>query len=152
MTHWRMQLHPARPGEAIRYTVGSLAAGFIGLDFGIDVGDLKLQSKDSLPEGQKDYWDFAHKMRVGECVLIIAHNFPFALATIAGRYNYIREVAPELGVWFRHFRRVKNVRYYGDLKTNMRSWEQIKMSDAISPLLDPAGKSYQLIEAWLNRS
>ncbi len=149
MTHWRMQLHPAQPGEAIRYTVGSLAASSIGLDFGIDVGDLMVRSKYSLPEGQQDYWDFAHKMRVGECVLIIAHNSPFALATIAGRYNYIREVAPQLGVWFRHFRRVKNVRYYGDLKTNMRSREQFPMRDAISSLLDPAGQSYQLIEAWL---
>ena len=102
-----------------------------------------------LPEGQRDYWAFAHEMRIGEKVLIIAHHFPFALATIDGEYNYIREVAPESGLWFRHFRAVKNVRYYADFHTNARAWEQLTMTDTISPLRDTNSKSYRLIESWL---
>lgn len=34
MAYWRMQLHPSQPGEAIQHAVTSLAANFIGLDFG----------------------------------------------------------------------------------------------------------------------
>jgi len=33
MTYWRMQLHPNEPGEALKHSVESLVAGFIGLDF-----------------------------------------------------------------------------------------------------------------------
>lgn len=87
-------------------------------------------------------------MKVGDTVLVIAHHFPFALATIAGDYNYIRFPAPEIGVWFRHFRRVKDVRYYGDLETNAHNWNKIVMTDTISPLRDPSSKSYRLIVKW----
>ena len=91
-------------------------------------------------------------MKEGDEVLIIAHHFPFALATIDGPYNYVREAVPELGVWFRHFRKVKSVRYYADYITNARSWEQITMTDTISPLRDPNSKSYQLISEWSRAS
>jgi len=37
---------------------------------------------------------------------------------------------------------------YADLVTDVRGWEQIKMTDTISPLRDPNSKSYQLIENW----
>lgn len=43
---------------------------------------------------------------MGDVVLIMAHNFPFALVTVSGDYNYIRTPDPEIGVWFRHFRRI----------------------------------------------
>lgn len=147
MTYWRMQLHPARPGQAIKYCAESLAAGYIGLDFE-DVGDLMTKSQDGLPENQRDYWAFAHEMKINDTVLIIAHHFPFALVTVAGEYNYIRSKAPELGVWFRHFRKVKNVRYYGDFVTNANSWQSITMTDTISPLRKADSLSYQLIEEW----
>ena len=65
---------------------------------------------------QKDYWAFVHEMTQGDCVLVIAHHFPLALATVAGDYNYIRNVDRKIGVWFRHFRAVENVRYYADFK------------------------------------
>ncbi len=126
MAYWRMQLHPAQPGESVKHCIESLAAGYIGLDFAFDVGDLMATSKDKLPENQKDYWAFAHGMEKGDKVLIIAHYFPFALATISGEYNYIRSFAPEIGVWFRHFRRVDDVHYYADLKTDVRKWDQLK--------------------------
>jgi hypothetical protein len=150
MTYWRMQLHPAEPGEAVAHCVASLAAGYIGLDFATDVGDLLTVEQTALPEKQRDYWAFAHEMKVDDKVLIIAHHFPFALVTVAGPYNFIRRAVPELGVWFRHFRQVKNVRYYGDLVTNAHSWDSITMTDTISPLRDRQSPSYQLIESWGN--
>ncbi len=151
MTYWRMQLHPAEPGEAVQHCVRSLAAGYIGLDFGTDVGDLMQTTQGRLPENQKDYWAFAHEMAVGDKVLVIAHHFPFALTTVAGDYNYIRSLATEIGVWFRHFRKVKDVHYYADLRTDVRKWDQLTMTDTISPLRDPSSQSHQLIEDWLRR-
>ena len=148
MTYWRMQLHPSEPGEAVGHCVESLAAGYIGLDFATDVGDLMTTPQSALPDNQKDYWVFAHEMAPGDRVLIIAHHFPFALSTIDGPYNFVRAPVPELGVWFRHFRKVKDVCYYADFITNARSWESITMTDTISPLRDRNSKSYQLIESW----
>jgi hypothetical protein len=151
MAYWRMQLHPAEPGESIKHCIESLAAGYIGLDFSTEVGDLMEAKKDSLPERQKDYWAFARDMNIGDRVLIIAHHFPFALVTVAGEYNYIRRFAPEIGVWFRHFRQVKDVHYYADTKTDVRKWEQLKMTDTISPLHNQSSQSYRLIEEWIRR-
>ena len=150
MTHWRMQLHPADPRWAGHHAVHSLAAGFIGLDFENDVGDLTRASQSSLPPGQRDYWAFAHEMQAGDRVLIVLHHFPFALATVKGDYNYIRTPEPEIGVWFRHFRRIDRagLRYFADRVTNAREWEPIKMTDTISPLRNPATRSYRLIEEW----
>jgi hypothetical protein len=151
MAYWRMQLHPAEPGEALKHCIDSLAAGYIGLDFGAEVGDLMETTQARLPENQKDYWAFAHEMNAGDKVLVIAHHFPFALASVAGEYNYVRSLAPEIGVWFRHFRRVDHVHYYADIKTDVRKWEQLRMTDTISPLRQPSSLSYQLIENWLRK-
>lgn len=148
MAYWRMQLHPGKPAEAMQYAVESLAAGFVGLDFEADVGDLTRVAKDRLQEGERDFVLFANEMAEGDHVLIIVHHFPFALARVVGQYNYIRTVCPELGIWFRHFRRVADVRYHADLTTNVQKWEQLKMTDTISPLRDPGSKSYVLIERW----
>ncbi len=149
MTYWRMQLHPDESGEAVMHTVSSLASGFIGLDFSADVGDLRVTTQDRLPEKQRDYWAFAHEMSEGDPVLIMAHHFPLALVIVDSDYNYVRTRTPEIGVWFRHFRRVKDVWYYGDLATNAHNWERITMTDTISPLRDHASRSYQLMDSWL---
>ena len=85
-------------------------------------------------------------MGIDDKVLIIVHHFPFAIATVDGEYNYIRTPVKEIGVWFRHFRRIKNLSYYGDFVTNARNWEPIKMTDTISPLRDHSTQSYRLIE------
>ena len=86
-------------------------------------------------------------MQVGDRVLIIVHHFPFAVVTIDSEYNYIRRTEPELGVWFRHFRRIKDDPvYFADYATNAKSWEPYKMTDTISILKDPTSKSYKLIE------
>ena len=109
MTYWRMQLHPSESGEAVRHTVESLAAGYIGLDFATDVGDLLTVDRGTLPDGQRDYWAFAHEMGIGDWALVFTHHFPFAIARVASQYNYIRRASPEIGVWFRHFRKVDEV-------------------------------------------
>jgi hypothetical protein len=148
MTYWRMQLHPASSGDAIKHTIESLAASYIGLDFAAEVGDLTEAAQSALPANQRDYWAFGHEMQEGDFVLIVAHHFPFALARISGPYNYIRETAPEIGVWFRHFRKVDDIRYYADFKTNAHAWDRTTMTDTISPLRDPNSISYRLIEEW----
>lgn len=148
MAYWRMQLHPGDSSRAVRHAVESLANGFIGLDFLNDPGDLSRADQSGVLQSERDFFGFASQMSQGDLVLVIVHHFPFALATVAGPYNYIREPAPELGVWFRHFRRVEPVRYYADHVTDVRKWEQLTMTDTISPLYDQAGKSFRLIDGW----
>ena len=65
-----------------------------------------------------------------------------------GDYNYIRQPVPEIGVWFRHFRRVKDVQLYSDRVTNASKWEQLKMTDTLARLQDTQSQSYQLIDSW----
>lgn len=149
MTYWRMQLHPDSAEGAVKHTVESLSAGYVGLDFAVDVGDMKSIAQDSLPDGQRGYWAFAHEMAVGDHVLLFTHHFPFALARVSGEYNFIRAAVPELGVWFRHFRSVNDVRYYGDFHTNAKNWKPLTMTATITPLRDPSSESYRLIEEWL---
>ena len=86
MAYWRMQLHPAEPGESVRHAWRVSHNGFIGLDFAADSGDLTRTTGASLPTGQKDYVALA-QMGVGDHVLIIAHHFPLALAKVAGDYK-----------------------------------------------------------------
>jgi hypothetical protein len=150
MTYWRMQLHPNESEGAIRHTVESLSAGYIGLDFATDVPDLLTEPQTELPENSRNYWSFGHEMEVGDWVLLFTHHFPFALVRVAGPYNYIRSAAPEIGVWFRHFRKVDSVRYYGDLVTDARNWEPITMNATITPLREQGSASYQIIERWLH--
>ncbi|WP_193075407.1 hypothetical protein [Pseudomonas sp. FME51] len=145
MAYWRMQLHPDDSGNSAAHSAESLSAGFIGLDFAVPVGDLELHDVASIPAHQRDYVAFANKMDIGDRVLIISHHFPFAVCTVAGPYNYIKRPVPQLGVWFRHFRAVQDVKYFADFKTNARSWDQIKMTDTISPLVNEGTASLALI-------
>lgn len=146
MNYWRMQLHPNDSSNAAAYAGQSLAANFIGLDFITDVGDLLMDENQNIVSTQKDYRSFAKDMKEGDKVLIIAHHYPFAVATIDGDYNYIRKSVPEIGVWFKHFRRVRDVIYYSDYITNVQKWEKIIMTDTISILRTKTSKSYKLIE------
>jgi hypothetical protein len=149
MTYWRMQLHPADPENAVKHSVESLAAEYVGLDFAAEVGDLTTTDDHLLiPSSQRDYRAFAHEMQEHDHVLIICHHFPFVLVRVAGPYNYIRAAAPELGVWFRHFRKI-DIRYYADYVTNAHQWARIIMTDTIAPLRDENTASYRLITEWL---
>ena len=150
MTYWRMQLHPSDSEGAVKYTVESLSAGYIGLDFAVDVPDLMTVEQSELPDNQRNYWAFAHEMKIGDRVLLFAHHFPLALAKVSGEYNYVRAAVPELGVWFRHFRAVEDVRYFGDFITDARTWQQLTMTATITPLRKTDTESHQLIERWLN--
>jgi hypothetical protein len=150
MAYWRMQLHPGNSSKAMYYTASSLAAGFIGLDFKNPPGDLTDVEVKDIESTQRDYWDFAHKMAAGDYVLVIVHHFPYALVKVKGEYNYIRHPDNDIGVWFRHFRAIEVIGYYGDRVTNANKWEQLKMTDAISILHTPDKASYQLIQEWLN--
>ena len=145
-----MQMHPSEADGAIKHTVESLSAGYVGLDFAADVPDLLTVPQVELPENQRNYWGFAHEMEVDDRILLFAHHFPFALVRVSGEYNYIRAAVPELGVWFRHFRTVDDIRYFGDFITNARIWEPITMTATITPLRDTQTESYKLIERWLN--
>ena len=149
MGYWRMQVHPDDPRHAVRETIASLAAGYIGIDAPGDVRDLGLAQPKALSAGQHDALAFAQEMQIGDRVLVFAHHFPFALVRVAGRYNYVRSPIPERGMLFRHFRPVDDVRYYADLAPNAREWESILMTDRMAPLNDPNSMSYQLIERWL---
>ena len=149
MTFWRMQLHPGQAEFAFRYSVQSICTGFIGLDFDHDVGDLMKVAQQNLHQSDRDYWQFAHGMALGDKVLVIAHHFPVALVTVAGEYNYVRTPAPQLGVWFRHFREISDARFFADRVTNAAAWEQYRMTDTISRLVDTHSKSYQLIDSWV---
>lgn len=151
MAYWRMQLHPNESAQAVSYVAKALGMGFIGLDFDDPPGDLTDVDPSAIEKTQRDYWDFAHKMAIGDVVLVLAHHYPLALVEVTGHYNYIRS-PEELEVWFRHFRRVSVVGYYADLVTNPKAWEKITMTDTISILHDPKSKSFQLISLWLEQS
>ena len=133
----------------MKYAVESLAAGFIGLGFREDPGDLTKIDKGDLEGPEKNYWRFAHEMNIGDAVLVIVHHFPFAVLKVEREYNYLREPVSDLGVWFRHFRPVEDVHYFADHNTNAKEWEQIPMTDTVSPLRREETDSYQLIEEML---
>jgi hypothetical protein len=123
--------------------------GFIGLDWADDPGDLTLLSVDSLPPNVNTHdFGFARKMKLGDKVLVIVHHFPFALATVDSDYNYVREKVPELRIWFKHFRRVRDVRYYADRVTSAHEWEVIKMTSTLQILTDKDSASYRMIKSW----
>lgn len=149
MAFWRMQLHPNDSENAVKHTTQSLASGFIGLDFANPPGDLTDAVASDIDPSERDYWEFAHTMMIGDIVLIIAHHYPFAIVRVSGNYNYVRTPVNKIGVWFRHFREVDEIRYYGDLVTNASNWERLVMTDTISILRDPTKASYRLIEQWL---
>ena len=144
-----MQLHPSDSGRAVAHSMKSIGLGYIGLDFQNPPGDLTDVSRDDISATQRDYWEFAHVMKEGDKVLIVAHHYPCALVEVTGEYNYIRRPQEELGVWFRHFRGVRVLGYYADFKTNPSSWEQTTMTDTISILKSQDGVSYQLIQRWI---
>lgn len=151
MTYWRMQTHPSDPRDAVRYTTECLTAGYIGLDFAEDIPDLLTVNQSDLPENQRNYWAFAHQMQIGDRVLLFAHHYPFALVRVVGTYNYIRNRTPELGLWFRHFRAVDDVRYFADFVKDARTWPRIVMTATITPLRRSDSESYRLIHDWLDQ-
>ena len=120
------------------YAHTSIAKGFIGLDFKQEsnAGDLLTLQDDDKLGYQKSYLPFARDMKIGDIVLIVSHHNPIAIVKITSDYNYIRQVIPELGIWFRHFRQIDkdNIIYYSDFETNKNNYQSITMTNTISPL------------------
>ena len=85
-----------------------------------NAGDLLTLQDDDKLGYQKSYLPFARDMKIGDIVLIVSHHNPIAIVKITSDYNYIRQVIPELGIWFRHFRQIDkdNIIYYSDFETN----------------------------------
>lgn len=131
MQYWRMQLHPDQSNRAAAHAAESLSAGMIGLDHEEEIGDMRYGDRNRLPPHQRDYLDLATRMQRDDRLLIIVHHYPFAFATIDSDYFYITQKQPELKIWFRHFRRVRNVRYVADVITNPQLWPNLKMTDTI---------------------
>lgn len=151
--YWRMQLHPDNSTFSSFYAHTSIAKGFIGLDFKKEsnAGDLlTLQNDDSLGY-QKTYLPFAKDIKIGDIVLVVAHHNPIAVVKVTSNYNYIREVIPELGIWFRHFRQIDkdNIIYYSDFETNKNKYQSITMTNTISRLRNEDTQSMQLIQEMI---
>jgi len=148
--YWRMQLHPDDRDNAVKHSTQCLSRGYIGLDFKETVGDLTAGiDRSELPDGQHDYMDFAMPMKVGDFVLIFAHNFPFALVKVTGDYKHITEKERDsIGIWCTHIREIELVCYYADWKRDAHAWSKIEMYSTISKLNDDTKKSYQLINKW----
>lgn len=145
--YWRMQLHPNDADNAFHHSIACLSAGLIGVDFSI-AADLMTLEKTEVE--QSDAWHFAHEMAVDDVVLVMAHHYPLALCRVASDYNYIRRREFALGeVWFRHFRRIDRVYYYGDFVTNAHDWARITMTNTLSPLRSSDSQSRKLIDEWL---
>jgi len=148
MTYWKIQLHPNDNTRAVEHTMRTLGLRYIGLGFANQPGDFTGVSADEVVQSQRDYWEFSHTMHEGDLVLVVAHHYPCALVQVLGCYNYVHNPEEEIGVWFRHFRRVKVVGYYADFVVNPAQWKRTKMTDAIVILRNTESLSYQLIEEW----
>lgn len=64
--------------------------------------------------------------------MVVARHYPRALVPITGPNSYIRASKEELGVWFRHFRKVQLLGYYANLATRPTKWEKTIMTNTIS--------------------
>ena len=136
--------------------VQSLPVRLIGFNFRQDPGDLWLVTR-LTAEVSKNEVEFATQMKVGDMVLVLVHQYPFALATIDSDYYYLRTPDPSgdeklvlrvLGVWFNHFRRVRDVKYYADWVKDPLAWPRFLKCPTIQRLIDPNSALYKLIKKW----
>lgn len=149
MAYWQMKLHPNEPAKALEHTINSLCRKYIGLDFEHFYGDLAVATPEDIGH-QRRYQVFATEMKEEDLVLIVVHRRPFALVEVVGPYNYLK-TDPEktLGVWFRHFRRIKFHGYYADCHVNPGGWPFIRTPGAISRI---RRREYrEIIDQWPKR-
>lgn len=148
MSFWRMQLHPDDPGAAALHSVNVLGKGYIGLDFVNQPGDLtKADLTAIVPAHQRHYAVFADQMQIGDVVMVVVHNRPFALVEVTGSYNYVLD-PDELGVWFRHMRRAKLLGMYSDYINNPADWAMTPTAPTIMAVVDTDGDVHRLMEQW----
>ena len=150
---WRMQLHPDDKRYSFEHAVRSLAAGYIGLGFRDEPGDLtKINSKEELKKISKDqgqYLPFCNEMQIGDIVLVISHHYPVALCEVTGHYNYVKEQSEEIGVWFNHFRGIEVLSYAADYETDLKKLKSLKMTDTIIQLKNEEKENWIFIREWL---
>jgi hypothetical protein len=155
---WRMQLHPGNADQATRYAVQCLATGVVGFDYGEDPGDLvALNGSRKSHNINPHEIEFASENLIGDKVLVLVHHHPFALATIASDYYYLRaktlaEREELFGVWCNHIRRVRDIRYYSDWVKDPNNWESFHKCPTIQKLVDPQSASYKPIQRWLEQT
>ena len=150
MRYWRMQLDPDDSVRAVERRIDRLSRGYIGLGFRNDFsGDLSKAERTDRPRGQRIYKHFATTMLEGDFVLIIAHHHPVALVEVIGPYNYVKDHDPPdvIGVWSRHFRRVKVHGYFSDWYTNPFEWERTISTVAIGRA-GQQSHTYRIIRRW----
>jgi|JI10StandDraft_1071094.scaffolds.fasta_scaffold1514436_1 hypothetical protein len=137
MNYYRMQLHPDDSKQSSKHASESLSAGFVGLGFREDPGDLtKINPQDvTLSNNENTYW-VIKDIQPGDLILIMSHHYPYALVKVAEGYNYIKNPVPELGIWFNHFVRIDRefTKYYSDYITNPNDWQYITTTMTIQPL------------------
>lgn len=154
MNYWRMNLHPNESMKSISHTTASLTANYIGLGFLNDPGDLEISSPLPIHQSNNEftYWQFYAELKIGETVAIFAHNLPFALVQVSGEYNYIKSPMPESGLWFNHFRKIENLRYFLDEYT-FEKWINFFENPPPTQMTiqrhsDTSKPIYKFIEAW----
>ncbi|WP_061243625.1 hypothetical protein [Leptospira interrogans] len=151
MKYWRMQLHPDDQSLATDYTVKCLTNNYVGLDFPSGSYDLSEYDIDKLEAFPNNIRAFAKQITYNDYILIFHHNIPFALITEIGNYNYLKEVIPEMGIWFRHFRRFKKISYFNDVyKQGKDEHYKITMANTISEASEDT-KTVELIKDWIGR-
>ena len=149
MAFWRMQLHPERIDRARDLALESLERGYVGLDFRGKVGNLSV-SHDGTEKGQRPYRLIQSEMAVGDLVLIQVGEEPLALAEVEGDYEFEPDPKNARGVWFRHMRKVGNVRYYDVYIQSGATRERLPLRPALQAVRRTDQPAYRLIERWRN--
>ena len=149
--YWRMQLHPNDSENSMFYTVQCLAHGYIGLDFGEAMGDLKTEDISQLPPSEKLFVQIESPMKSGDIVLVMSHNKPVALVKVIGEYVFINEYLKDhlkFPAWCSHFRPVQVLSYYADWAGEPELAKKLIMSNTIQPIDKQDGLFYQLVDKW----
>jgi hypothetical protein len=151
INYWRMQLHPNESESAAFNTVKSLAAGFIGLDFNEERGDLTNLDQNKLETRTNNIKAFVYEILREVAALIYLHHSPFALVMEIEEYNFIKKPVPALDIWFKHFRSVGKVSFYSDVFKRTRTRDsKLKMPNTFSDESTDS-ESGKLIAEWITQ-
>lgn len=137
MNYWVMQLkpNPEIPKSNTDQAISSLTSGFIGLvnkkDFKIDFETL-----------------FKDEMLVGDIVMIVCNDYPFALVEIVSDSIYINKIQPHMGIYYSNFRKIKIIKYYFDYTQQMNENNKINLISVLSKLVDQDLQWYKIMDQW----
>lgn len=144
---WRMQLHPNESSRSMEHTTRCLAAGYVGLGFDNDPGDLAALPASDLDTKTNNIHAFVHEIQREDRIVIFSRNRPLAMVSDIGPYNFIREPVPELRIWFRHFRQFSKLSWYADAIGNTPPEPQIVMTNTFSGA-SPDSETGKLAMRW----